>query len=57
MGGAVILAPPGVSVESSGLSLFGGKADRRASGPPLPGSPLIRVRAFTLFGGVAIKEP
>ena len=57
MGGALILVPPGVSVELSGLSLFGGKADRRAGGPPLPGSPLVRVRAFTLFGGLAVREP
>lgn len=56
LGGVDILAPAGVSVELSGLSLLGGKADRRASGMPLPGSPVIRVRAFTFLGGVAIKE-
>jgi hypothetical protein len=56
LGGTDILAPPGVSVELSGLSLLGGKADRRASGVPLPGSPVILVRAFTFLGGVAIKE-
>jgi hypothetical protein len=56
LGGTDILAPPSVSVELSGLSLPGGKADRRASGVPLPGSPVILVRAFSFFGGVAIKE-
>jgi hypothetical protein len=56
LGGTDIFAPPGVSVELSGLSLLGGKADRRASGVQLPGSPVIRVRAFSFLGGVAIKE-
>jgi hypothetical protein len=57
LGGADILAPRGVSVQLSGLSLLGGKSDKRADGPPLPGSPLIRVRAFAFLGGVAVKEP
>jgi hypothetical protein len=57
LGGAVLLVPQGVPVELSGFSLFGGKADRRAGGPALHGSPLVRVRAFAFFGGVAVKEP
>jgi hypothetical protein len=57
LGGADIIAPPGIAVELSGLALLGGKADKRAPGPPLPGSPVVRVRAFTFLGGVAIKEP
>ena len=57
LGGAEIIAPAGVSVQLSGLSLLGGKGDKRASGPPLPGSPLVRVRAFTFLGGVTVKEP
>jgi len=44
-----------VSIQLSGFSLFGGKGDKRAVGPPLPGSPLIRVRAFPIFGGVTVK--
>lgn len=56
LGGAVLLVPQGVPVQLSGFSLFGGKADRRAAGPALQGSPLVRVRAFTFFGGVAVKE-
>jgi hypothetical protein len=56
LGGADILAPQGVSVQLSGLSLLGGKADRRTGGPPLPSSPLVRVRAFTFLGGVAVKD-
>jgi hypothetical protein len=57
LGGADIVAPPGVAVELSGLALLGGKADKRAAGRPLPGSPVVRVRAFTFLGGVAIKGP
>lgn len=57
LGGADLIVPQGVSVELSGLSLLGGKGDKRSGGPPLPGSPLIRVRAFTFLGGVTLKEP
>ena len=57
LGGADIIAPPGIAVELSGLALLAGKADKRAPGPPLPGSPVVRVRAFAFLDGVAIKEP
>jgi hypothetical protein len=56
LGGAGIIAPPGVTIQLSGVSLFGGKGDKRAAGPPLPGSPLTRVRAFPIFGGVTVKD-
>jgi hypothetical protein len=56
LGGVNVLAPPGVTIQLSGLSLFGGKSDKRPEAPPLPGSPLIQVRAFALFGGVGVKE-
>ena len=56
LGGADILAPAGVPVELSGLSLLGGKGDKRRDGTPLPGSPVVQVRAFTFLGGVTIKE-
>lgn len=55
-GGAELLAPPGVPVQFSGFSFFGGRSDERGGGPALPGSPLIRVRAFAVLGGVAVKE-
>lgn len=57
LGGAQIIVPQGVSVQLSGLSLLGGKGDKRPAGPPLPGSPLVRVRAFTFLGGVSVEEP
>jgi hypothetical protein len=57
LGGADIIAPRGVPVQMSGVALLGGKSDKRAGGPPLPGAPLVRVRAFTFLGGISIKEP
>jgi hypothetical protein len=56
LGGAEIIAPPGVSIQLSGFSLLGGKSDERSGGPPLPGSPLIRVRCVTFLGGVKVKD-
>lgn len=56
LGGAWIIAPLGVPIQLSGFSMFGGKGDKRAAGPPLPGSPLVRVRAFPIFGGVTVKD-
>jgi hypothetical protein len=55
-GGAEIFAPPGVPIQLSGFSLLGGKGDKRSAGPSLPGSPLVRVRGFSIFGGVTIKD-
>jgi len=55
-GGVEILAPPGVPVELTGISLLGGKSDDRAPGSRLPGCPVVRLRTFCLFGGVKVKE-
>jgi Domain of unknown function (DUF1707) len=55
-GGVSLTAPLGVSVQLSGASLLGGKSDKRPPGPPLPGSPVIHVRAYTLLGGVSIER-
>ncbi len=56
LGGVEIIAPPGVSIQLSGFSLLGGKSDERSGGPPLPGSPLVRVRCVTFLGGVKVKD-
>jgi len=56
LGGVSLTAPTGVSIQLSGVSLLGGKSDKRPPGPPLPGSPVIHVRAFTLLGGVAVEQ-
>jgi hypothetical protein len=54
-GGAKLSAPPGLPVELTGASLLGGKSDKRPPGPRLPGCPVVRVRVFSLFGGVSIE--
>jgi len=56
LGGAEIIAPPGVSIQLSGFSLLGSKSDERSGGPPLPGSPLVRVRCVTFLGGVKVID-
>lgn len=57
LGGAEIVAPPGVPIQLSGASILGGRGDERSPGPPLPGAPLIRLRAFAVFGGVKVTQP
>jgi hypothetical protein len=55
-GGASVIAPQGVSLDISGIAPFGGRNDNRAERPPFPGSPVIRIRAFSIFGGVSIED-
>jgi hypothetical protein len=56
LGGAELVAPPGVPIAFSGLSLLGGRSDERTPGSPLPGAPLVRVRVLSLLGGVKVTE-
>jgi hypothetical protein len=56
LGGVEMTAPAGVPVELTGVSLLGGKSDERPPGARLPGCPLVRVRVFSLFGGLKVKE-
>ena len=56
MGGANIVVPAGVPVEVSGFELMGGRNERIADVPPLPGAPRIRIRSFALMGGVNIRS-
>jgi hypothetical protein len=56
LGGVDLLAPRGLPIELSGISLLGGKSDKRSSGSPVRGAPLIRVRALAVLGGVGIKD-
>jgi uncharacterized protein DUF1707 len=55
MGGVEVTVPEGVDVELSGLALMGGNsAPKDAVGRP--GAPVVRVRAYSLMGGVGISR-
>ena len=56
MGAVSIVVPEGVSVEMSGLALMGGNSGPDDRVPPLPHAPLVRVRAFSLMGGVVVER-
>jgi hypothetical protein len=56
MGGVEVIVPHGVSVEMSGFAVMGANSGPDDKVPPLPGAPVIRVRAFSLMGGVDAKR-
>ena len=56
MGGIGIVVPEGVSVELGGFALMGGNGAPRDKVPPLPDAPVVRVRAFSLMGGVSVER-
>jgi hypothetical protein len=56
MGGIDVIVPEGIAVELTGFGLMGGKEARIADVPVLPGSPVVRVRAFALMGSVVVRS-
>jgi hypothetical protein len=56
MGGVVVTVPEGVSVEMSGFALLGGNSGPDDKVLPLPNAPVVRVRAFSLMGGVSVER-
>src|SRR5256885_4560964 len=56
MGGIDVIVPEGIEVELTGHAFMGGKDCKVADVPRLPGSPIIRVRAFALMGGVSLRS-
>jgi len=56
MGGIGIAVPEGVSVEMGGFAVMGANGGPRDKVPPLPNAPVIRVRAFSLMGGVGVER-
>lgn len=55
MGGQTILLPPEVNVDIQGHGVMGG-FDQHVEGRGTPGAPTVRVRGFSLWGGVGIKR-
>lgn len=55
MGGANVIVPPGLTVESDGIALLGGFEHRdNAVANPDPDAPILRVRGLAVMGGVEI---
>jgi class 3 adenylate cyclase len=49
-GNVDLYVPEGVEVDLAGLSVFGHRREWGRDVPPLPGTPLVRVHIFSLFG-------
>jgi hypothetical protein len=56
MGGAEILVPPGLTVESDGIAIMGGFEHLEdASVSEDPNAPVLRLKGLALMGGVEVK--
>lgn len=56
MGGAEIIVPPGLAVDTSGLAIMGGfESLDRSPTEPDPQAPLLRVRGLALMGGFDVQ--
>ena len=53
-GGTDVYVPEGVEVDMGGFGIFGGVDEHGPDKPPRHGAPLVRVRAFALFGGTDV---
>jgi hypothetical protein len=56
-GNVTVIVPDGIDVELEGLAVFGSKRCDTGSTPPVPGSPVILVRALAAFGDVRVRLP
>jgi hypothetical protein len=55
MGGVEIVVPEGVEVDLGGFAIMGGNEHRPGRAPVRPGTPVVRIRAFSLMGGTEVK--
>jgi hypothetical protein len=55
MGGIDVIVPAGVDAELSGFALMGGNDCKVPSQDLPPGAPRVRVRAFSLMGGIDLR--
>lgn len=53
MGGAEVLVPPGLAVESNGIAIMGG-FDHQSPAPVSPDVPILRINGLALMGGVEV---
>jgi hypothetical protein len=56
MGGAEILVPPGVRVESNGIAILGGFGAAQQTEATDPNAPVVRINGLVMMGGVDIQE-
>jgi hypothetical protein len=56
MGGVDVRVPDGVRVEMGGFALMGGNTSRGPADAPPPGAPTVRVRAYSIMGGVNVRR-
>jgi len=54
MGAIDVYVPEGIEVDLHGLALLGHKGERGADPPAHPGTPLVRVHAFSLMAGIDV---
>jgi hypothetical protein len=57
MGGIDVVVPEGVEVDLGGFALMGGNDHEPGDAPVRPGTPVVRVRAFSLMGGIQVRAP
>ena len=55
-GGTDIRVPRGVEVDLGGFAIFGGTDESGEETGVHPGSPLVRIRAYSVFGGTSVKH-
>lgn len=56
LGGVTLCVPRGVRVVVEGFSLLGGR-DIEVAEPAGPGAPTLRVRSFSVVGGITVQVP
>jgi hypothetical protein len=55
IGGVTVRVPQGMRVEVSNFCILGGR-DINLGGPLAPNAPVLRVRSFSIIGGVNVRE-
>ena len=56
-GNVTVIVPEGIEVNLQGLPLFGSTRCDTGSARPVPGSPVVTVRALAAFGDVRVRLP